>query len=809
MGRKELDMKHLLRRTAAAVLGISFMLPAAACSKTKTEERSHSGKLIEEDMPWFETTVFEIDNGVDPGRKTQYMYSELAGSDEENMIIFSQGNYEPPKDYDWEYSSYLELLISNVVVADKKTGKTKKIIDLVNYLGEGMYPDSVIYHDGNIVVAASSYDPLTYGRDIKEYVIDPVTGDILSVTERDPDVQASQIFYIGDYQIRVSINWDAYPPEGYLFVTGPDGNEKKIKIEDGNSYIYSVDSVVPKGKDKAVIILGVDLGFDYFELNLKTGDMTKLDSTEFEWLDSLTVINMINGSDGNIYSCTPTGISKIDIENKTKEEVFNYSWCSVDRSILMNYRLGEISEDSFILYGERYEMSPFSDLNTRGVSSFEILSFTKSGKNPHAGKRILELYTPSGSLDLAMCDALAKFNETNDKYFIEVTDRYNSGANSLSNVNSDDELSQSDNEYFDSISNKLSIDIINGEGPDMFLDISHIDKLNNSGYLADLTPYTGDLDPERYFTNIIDNAKVDGKLYNLPICFGISGIHTDGAYSGSSGIGFTTDEYVDFLKGPLNGKDVITQGQPYYFVKLFNAMRNEFIKNGKADFSGPEFEAIADYVKDNVPERSLSWNESSSSLLTYYGPELFEYTSPALYTTSYSFVDYFITLQQLESGSSILGVPTSDGRGPSVLAYSSIAISAHAYDTGACGDFVKLLMSDEIQEEYSLSGRFVLNREYFRSTAEAAVEYYNKNSIIDIFGSGPDAAPKNTVKYTTEHIDILENAILNCSSVLTEDTDINKVLIEEMPSYFSGQKSLEDVVAIAQDRVQKVLDERG
>ena len=55
----------------------------------------------------------------------------------------------------------------------------------------------------------------------------------------------------------------------------------------------------------------------------------------------------------------------------------------------------------------------------------------------------------------------------------------------------------------------------------------------------------------------------------------------------------------------------------------------------------------------------------------------------------------------------------------------------------------------------------------------------------------------------------LENTILNCSSATTEDADINIVLIEEMPAYFSGQKSLDQVIKIAQDRVQKILDERG
>ena len=47
------------------------------------------------------------------------------------------------------------------------------------------------------------------------------------------------------------------------------------------------------------------------------------------------------------------------------------------------------------------------------------------------------------------------------------------------------------------------------------------------------------------------------------------------------------------------------------------------------------------------------------------------------------------------------------------------------------------------------------------------------------------------------------------AEIINEDADISKILIEEMPAYFTGQKDLDSVIAIVQDRVQKVLDERG
>ena len=63
--------------------------------------------------------------------------------------------------------------------------------------------------------------------------------------------------------------------------------------------------------------------------------------------------------------------------------------------------------------------------------------------------------------------------------------------------------------------------------------------------------------------------------------------------------------------------------------------------------------------------------------------------------------------------------------------------------------------------------------------------------------------------YSTKGIDDLEKRIFSCSGMKAEDSAISIILIEEMPTYFTGQKDLDSAITIAQDRVQKVLDERG
>ena len=107
------------------------------------------------------------------------------------------------------------------------------------------------------------------------------------------------------------------------------------------------------------------------------------------------------------------------------------------------------------------------------TTEFNIIEFTKADKNPHAGKTILELYSSYGYLENVVSDAIVDFNESNQDYYIEVTDRYNSDDYfDYSNINSDDQYEKAELNANSKISNQLAMDILNGEGPDILLNVS-------------------------------------------------------------------------------------------------------------------------------------------------------------------------------------------------------------------------------------------------------------------------------------------------------------------------------------------------
>ena len=274
--------------------------------------------------------------------------------------------------------------------------------------------------------------------------------------------------------------------------------------------------------------------------------------------------------------------------------------------------------------------------------------------------------------------------------------------------------------------------------------------------------------------------------------FYVRGIYTDKENAGASGVGFTFGEYKDFMNETLNGNDLITSGQAMYFTELFNSMDDRFIKDGKADFTGPEFVQIADYVKESVFENGRSRSQVIQDTNDY-----------ARYDEFQSYFQYYQQKRNSKgvNDPTILGIPSVDGRGPMFTSSCSVAVSAHAADTEACGDFVKLLLSDEIQTGIAECGMgFVLNRNAFKAAGDGAIKFCNNRD---------DDFSANKVKFTKDDINNLESILLSCSNMINADSEINIILIEEMPAYFLGQKDLDAVIKIAQDRAQKVLDERG
>ena len=798
--------RAILRKTLSLFLVSAMLMSVASCGKKPFGKTAR--KITAED-PWFNAKVYNIEPDLDTGGKEiDYSTQKLAGTDDKYIVVFSQGSYIRPNVFEnYNESDYKYFLVTAI---DRNTGDKINTIDLNQYLSGNGYVMDVQYSNG--VITSTVYTEEDFSGGAIEIDNDILTGEKLDERDLGSSFEGwgdKERIRAGKYTVLADSAFDLAAKESYylLDIYSSEGKECSVRLKKDRIDLGSSSAVLPLDEDKLLVPFThtSDNIPVFFEVDIKTGKSVEVDGKDYDWIDFDNIRNVFGGNDGQAYFSTSVGISKIDMKKKTIEDFFSYNACPVNKEMLSSTTVVDCSDNSVVLIDGPYSTSPYY-IAESSTPDFRIYDFSRAPENPNAGKTVLELYATNGYIDQTIAEAIIRFNETNKDYYIEVTGRYTAdGVYSLLPNDSQDDVERMNLKTEQSLSDELAMDIMNGVGPDILIIRNDMGRLNNPDNLVDLSKYLGDPDPEKYFTNVIDAAKTDGKLYQLPVTFGIEGIHTDSQYAGASGLGFTTKEYEDFLYGPLNGYDLDQAGQACYFATLFNAMSDKFIVNGKVDFSGPEFAELAEFVKNNVREKAPSVDSDEVS-----GENRFQNERTARLTNYERITMYLAGVNELQGSKAILGIPSSDGRGPMLSSSLSVAVSAQAVNIDACAEFAKLLLSDEVQFELAKTNRFTVNRAAYKKVTSLVVEYCNSPRASQEFeiNSITFEPIKNRLKFTEDDLAYLESIILSCSHFDSADASVTIILIEEMPPYFLGQKDLQSVIKIAQDRAQKVLDER-
>ena len=798
---------YISNKIVAFLLLISIALSLASCSEKESKTKVTK---IDPDSVWYESEIIDFKIDTKTGKNLDRLFHTLAGADDTFVAILSDGSYQVSN---WNDVDYEDWLIKVVTLIDRESKQTAKTIDVVGILGNHAFPTNVNYTDGKIIVCADTYDPDTGISMNKEFEIDPHTEKVLNT--RDISNSGGSIvnwvldsYNVGKYRIlpeQINTGTELYYR---LSIIAPDGTKTEVELKDSAESIYGIPVIMVLNETTALIPAAMARDYKFYKLDLETSKITKANKGDYSWLDIDQLSNAFNSPDGNIYVTTPEGISQINIENKKTEQILDFSWCAVNRNYTHYLKIVDCSEDKMLLCGSYTSTNMFK---SEFVEDFVIVELTKAAKNPHAGKTILELYMHDGGIDGIIADAIIRFNETNKKYYIIPTTRYDIDKYmSYDNLRSNDDYASAVLKANSDISYELAMDIANGVGPDILLNTSGLGQLNNDDCLVDLSPYIKDLDSDKYYKNIIDGARTDSKLYQLPVCYTIDGIQTDPSLAGKTGIGFTTEEYKKYLNETLNGTDVIESGQIHYFALMFNNMKDVFIKDGKADLACSEFTDLANFVKDNVQQNSKMWKDGNVvDPNEVFDSSLAAKNNKAYYCTCPGITGYLVKRARIKDGTAILGLPSSDGRGPMFGTKLSVAVSANALNKDACIEFVKMMLTDELQKEFVLNDNFVLNKEALRQGCKDAIAYFNtEEGQENIFEYSLGTYVSIKTKFADDDIDNLENVILSCSGADSVDAAINMILIEEMPAYFAGQKTLEQVIPVMQNRIQKVLDER-
>lgn len=566
---------------------------------------------------------------------------------------------------------------------------------------------------------------------------------------------------------------------------------------------------------------------------LYTEDGSYHGAIPYDSSENVQIKGAVEGEDGRFYLCISKGedadhctLAEVDFERKQLTESIKdfpavngvcadpagqYDCLLYDDTAVYGYDLTTQKKEELLVWGDSDVNGYFAgqlSLLEGGVyfcavadwanNDTSIVLLTKTRSEEVSERLDLALATVEGGSGLA---ALAvNFNRNNDQYHITVK-----------NYGSPTDL-------YNAILAKETIDIIDLSGV-------NIENLSRKSVFEDLGVW---LDQSETFARsdfldgILEAYTVDGALVGIPESFWLRTVVGDGNMAGNGG-GLTLEELLAIAEStsgtiPLGE---ITREEMIQYLMMFN--EDAFIdrETGECHFDSAQFKAVLELCS-RFPEGTadngqggFGAEEASLPSRIQNGDVLF---AVADMTMPKSFQLYGGIFGE---NAACVGFPTMDGKGGTLLfADNAFGIVANSGNKSGAWDFVESVLerknTDGMDNEEVWYAYYSPGELWQYPTAKKAM-----SAIIDYVMEEDKDGRFSTLFYEdgwffTHHALTWDevNAVLDLTPDATpyfsvEDDPIIQIINEEAGAYYSGQKSIDDVVSIIQNRVQLYVDENN
>ena len=517
------------------------------------------------------------------------------------------------------------------------------------------------------------------------------------------------------------------------------------------------------GEENAQVqVLDVDGG--------KWGDTYNLDIQYFNSSDAL----MNGDEDYDFYYSDDKGIYGYNQADKKATKLLDFVASDISSQDI--YGLVPINKDTMI--GQSW--------NSQGETG--LVKYVKVDPSEVADKTVI---TFGGTyIGEEVKTAAIQFNKSNSKYRIEFID-------------------YSENEDPDT---KMNADIVAGNIPDIiFAESGVMDRYIAKGIMEDLTPYF-DKDEELNTSDIIPNVlqamQVDGKLYYVSYGFTIRTLWGNSDVVGNES-GWTFDDFKALLE--KQGDSV----QAFYYntkQSLMYSLLAPAIPNyvnwqtGECDLDNQEIKDILEFSNTGIDEEDLDYENMPSM------PTMIQ-EGKVLLCDGYLNLDDLQLYRKMFGGNiNFIGYPNKDKEGSFFNIDLPIGISSKSEHKDAAWEFVRTFMTKEYQ---------AINAKWSNPTRQDCLDmlvkaHTTKESYTDEFGqkiepisgtTGYDDWEVETEPCTDEEIKLYKDLINNTHKARGYDNKIMEIIEEETKAYFAGDKSVDQVVDIIQNRVSTYVNE--
>lgn len=385
-------------------------------------------------------------------------------------------------------------------------------------------------------------------------------------------------------------------------------------------------------------------------------------------------------------------------------------------------------------------------------------------------------------------EAMAGFNRTSGSVRVELVPYYDQA------------------EGYEAGLERLKLDIVRGKAPDV-INVSSIDctPLADKGVFADLYPLMeGDdqCSPDKIVSSIRKVYEQNGHLYSLGPAFLLHSVWGNAETVGQEK-GLMLSEWMELLKSKGKGLDAIygfSADEPV-LTTLCTFGMEEFIdwESGTCDFTGEYFKELLEFAEEyqgGYSGSTLSQGIAQGKILLTLG----------LIT---KVADYQLQKELYDGELTFVGYPTPEGSGTAISFWGDeLAINAASQKQEAAWEFVGYFFL----QGYQGSG-FPVHTDQLEEILTEAME---KEMVSDMEGTGEMA--KGTYRDLDirlivfeagqEDVDQVRQLMESADRRFKYNTQVLQIINQEAQAYFEGQKSVEAVCEIIQNRVQLYVQEQ-
>lgn len=658
---------------------------------------------------------------------------------------------------------------------------------------------------GNLLMIVQGYDPQTGLQSNSILTLDMTGKEVKPRVDFkfDEGTWPGSFIFDSAGNIYVSTYGEA---EGSSKVIVYDSTGKKlfdVKVDGSGDAMYLVDGVVyissyGYGDKFTYVFSPIDIQTKKIGAPI---DMTAISSGQPAFTE-----------DG-IYLNKSGGVYTYDMDAGEETKILSWNDTDLDLSTYSYGSMIPVSKEKMIIVAQSYNY--FAEQSSDEPLPVKMAILTKEATNPNAGKELLVIAGVGIFNDATITSQLYKYNKSSTEYRIVIKDY-------AEDFNYTDYYSETDpnayNNAYAALTENMYLDMIDGEGPDIIMtsySMSSLERFEAKGLLADLYELgkkDGTFNKADYVQSVLSVYEREGKLYQFPLNFSLQGLVGPVRLIGDR-TGWTVEQFSEMVNSlPEGVLPLINVNQSNLLSACLRASMSSFVNYTKNEvkFDTDEFYKLLDLAKtygsDDDAEQSIpdgGYYETGDG--TYYvDPYELMTTGKLALMDAYVYGPSSVAQSRYDFGEevSFVGYPSANKSGLSCYVNQSFAISAESPNQEAAWDFAKAFISEEYQNS-TYSGIPVLQVALDKQIDLALhpVEQEGSDFIVKDMYYGYEVSQADVDKYIE---------LINAVSSKTEgDEQILAIVLEEVPAYFNGQKTEQDVAAIIQNRVKTFVSEKS